>query len=281
MYMDEFLTRIWNAKENLAIDSNGHQNNSENKQVGAHVRSSLNETSSSRGIAQQSSLPRQASLTLPAPLCRKTVDEVWSEIQRGQQGQGQSNNSNVHNADEDAGIRRQSTFGETTLEDLLIKAGVVREQCMLPPTPAVPPPPQYGLYQTSNSPAVGSGFVSRPVGFSGTGSQTMPPSLNDGKNGGSYQLAAPPLTALHYNGKVAAASGYGPGKTIGVVAPMSPVSSERICANQVDNPVSQYGMAIGAIRGSALRSGRRKNRWKAWKTKENLRKMRRSLSCPL
>ncbi|KAK8492336.1 hypothetical protein V6N13_035189 [Hibiscus sabdariffa] len=248
MNMDEFLTSIWNAEENQAITSNNNQNNSGNKQVGTHIHSPLNETSSCKNIAKQPSLPRQASLTLPAPLCRKTVDEVWSEIQRGQQAQGQSNSSNVHNADEDAGTRRQPTFGEMTLEDFLVKAGVVREQCM-PPPPQHHQPPQYGLYQTSNNPVVGSGFVSRPVGFSGTAYQTMPPGLSDGKTGGSYHPAAPPLTAVCYNRKVSAAGDYGPGKAIGVVAPMSPVSSERICTNQIDNPASQFGMEIGAVRG--------------------------------
>ncbi|KAE8666301.1 ABSCISIC ACID-INSENSITIVE 5-like protein 1 [Hibiscus syriacus] len=255
MNMDEFLTSIWNAEENQAINSNDNQNNSANKQVGSHFHPPVNETSSSRGIAKQPSLARQASLTLPAPLCRKTVDEVWSEIQRGHQGQGQSNNSNELNADDDANTQRQPTFGEMTLEDFLIKAGVVREQCMPPPPPSVPPPqhhqpPQYGLYQTSNNPVVGSSFVSRPVGFSGTAYQTMLPGFNDGKTGGSYQPAAPPpLTAVCYNGNVAPPGGYCPEKTIGVVAPMSPVSSERICTNQIDNPVSEFGMEIGAVRG--------------------------------
>ncbi|PPD67856.1 hypothetical protein GOBAR_DD35268 [Gossypium barbadense] len=208
----------------------------------------------SKGIAKQPSLPRQGSLTLPAPLCRKTVDEVWSEIQRGQQGQGQSNNSNVQTADENASTRRQPTFGEMTLEDFLIKAGVVREQCMPPQPPPVLPsphhqPPQYGLYQTGNNPAVSPGFVSRPVGFSGTAYQTMPPGLNDGKTGGAYQPAAPPLTTVIYNGKVTGGGGYGPGKTIGGVAPVSPVSSERLCTNQVDNAASQFGMEMVAVRG--------------------------------
>ncbi|XP_017608064.2 protein ABSCISIC ACID-INSENSITIVE 5 [Gossypium arboreum] len=258
MNMDEFLTSIWNAEENQAINSNNnntnHQINSANKQDSDQVHLSFNETSSSKGIAKQPSLPRQGSLTLPAPLCRKTVDEVWSEIQRGQQGQGQSNNSNVQNADENASTRRQPTFGEMTLEDFLIKAGVVREQCMPPQPPSVLPsphhqPPQYGLYRTGNNPTVSPGFVSRPVGFSGTAYQTMPPGLNDGKTGGAYQPAAPPLTTVIYNGKVTGGGGYGPGKTIGGVAPVSPVSSERLCTNQVDNAASQFGMEMVAVRG--------------------------------
>ncbi|XWS66683.1 hypothetical protein CRYUN_Cryun05aG0221900 [Craigia yunnanensis] len=263
MNMDEFLTSIWNAEENQAINSNNndHQDTA-NKQVSSHVHFSLNETASSKGIAKQPSRPRQGSLTLPAPLCRKTVDEVWSEIHRGQQGQGQSNNSNVQNAQN---ATRQPTLGEMTLEDFLIKAGVVREQCM---PPAIPPPqnqPQYGLYQTINNPAVGPGFVSRPImgmdssgGFGGSPYQTMPPGgvlgdssgyVNDGKRGGGYQPAAPPPTAVCYNGKIAAGGSYGPGQVMGVVSPVSPVSSEGMCTNQVDNAATQFGMEMGGLRG--------------------------------
>ncbi|XVF07688.1 hypothetical protein REPUB_Repub06bG0161400 [Reevesia pubescens] len=269
MNMDEFLASIWNAEENQAINSNNNNHNQNNKcankQVSSHnVHLSLNETASSKGIAKKPSLPRQGSLTLPAPLCRKTVDEVWSEIHRRQQGQGQSNNnSNLQNAENTS--TRQPTFGEMTLEDFLIKAGVVREQCM--PPAALPPQhqPQYGLYQTSDNRAVGPGFVSRPImgmsgsgGFGGSPYQTMPPGgiigdslgyVNDGKRCGGYQLAAPPPMAVCYNGKVAAAGGYGPGQAMGVVSPMSPVSSEGMCNNQVDNAATQFGMEMGGLRG--------------------------------
>ncbi|XVF76220.1 hypothetical protein PTKIN_Ptkin13bG0248700 [Pterospermum kingtungense] len=278
MNMDEFLTSIWNAEENQAINSNNnnnnHHNDSGNKQAStsSHVHLSLNDqTGSSKGIDKQPSLPRQGSLTLPAPLCRKTVDEVWSEIHRGQQGQGQSNNNNSNaqnNVENNA--PRQPTFGEMTLEDFLIKAGVVREQCT-PPSALLPQhQPQFGLYQTSNNPAVGPGFVSTPImgmgssgGFSGNPYQTMPSTggvlgdssgyVNDGKRGGGYQPAAMPPTAVCYNGKVAAAGGggggYGPGQAMGVVSPMSPVSSEGMCNNQVDNSGTQFGMEMGVPRG--------------------------------
>ncbi|MBA0760567.1 hypothetical protein Gotri_023301 [Gossypium trilobum] len=267
MNMDEFLTSIWNAEENQATNSinNNHHNNGVNEQVSNHVNLSLNETASSKGVARQSSLPRQGSLSLPAPLCRKTVDEVWSEIHKVQQGQGQSNKSNVQNAENTS--TRQPTFGEMTLEDFLVKAGVVREPCV---PPAVPPhsqhQQQFGLHQASNNPAVGPSFVPRPImgmggsgGFGGSTYQTMPPSgvlgdssgyLNDGKGGGGYQpAAAPPSTAICYNGKVGAAGGFGPGQAMGVVSPISPVSPDGICTNQVDNAATQFGIEIGGLRG--------------------------------
>ncbi|KAK8685598.1 hypothetical protein V6N13_041598 [Hibiscus sabdariffa] len=177
--------------------------------------------------------------------------------------QGQSNSSNVNNADGDTSTRRQPTFGGMTLEDFLIKAGVVRQQCMPPPDVSPPPhhqPTQYGLYQTSNNPMVGLGFVSRPVGFSGTGYQTMHPCLNYGKIGVvSYQRAPSPLTTVCYDGKVDGAGGYGP---TGVVAPVSPVSSERICTNQVDNSVAH------AIRDRDQCNSARKGKDHGWSNRE-------------
>ncbi|KAK8371254.1 hypothetical protein V6Z11_A01G231200 [Gossypium hirsutum] len=169
-----------------------------------------------------------------------------------QQGQGQSNKSNVQNAENTS--TRQPTFGEMTLEDFLVKAGVVREPCV---PPAVPPhsqhQQQFGLHQASNNPAVGPSFVPRPImgmggsgGFGGSTYQTMPPS----GGGGGYQPAAAPLsTAIFYNGKVGAAGGYGPGQAMGVVSPISPVSPDGVCTNQVDNAATQFGIEIGGLRG--------------------------------
>ncbi|GER52582.1 basic-leucine zipper transcription factor family protein [Striga asiatica] len=54
-------------------------------------------------------------LTLPIDLSKKTVDEVWQDIQEQQQGQ----ESNL--------LDRKATLGEMTLEDFLVKAGVVSQ----------------------------------------------------------------------------------------------------------------------------------------------------------
>lgn len=67
-----------------------------------------------------STLNRQSSLTLSRDLSKKTVDEVWQDIQ-----QGQKRNNHDRKVQE-----RQITLGEITLEDFLVKAGVVAE-----PTP--------------------------------------------------------------------------------------------------------------------------------------------------
>jgi ABA responsive element binding factor len=68
---------------------------------------------------QPSGLLRQASISMPPELSKKTVDEVWKGIQDGPK----------RNAEEGDRRRRerQPTLGEMTLEDFLIKAGVVTE----------------------------------------------------------------------------------------------------------------------------------------------------------
>ncbi|CAN1298411.1 ABSCISIC ACID-INSENSITIVE 5-like protein 2 [Linum perenne] len=60
---------------------------------------------------------RQASLSIAGALSKKTVDEVWRDIQ-------QSKTNGEKKKD------RQPTLGEMTLEDFLVKAGVVAEASM-------------------------------------------------------------------------------------------------------------------------------------------------------
>lgn len=62
------------------------------------------------------SLSRQGSLTLPGELSKKTVDEVWKDIQHDKNGGSTHERKDM-----------QPTLGEMTLEDLLLKAGVVTE----------------------------------------------------------------------------------------------------------------------------------------------------------
>ncbi|KAH6794501.1 metacaspase 9 [Perilla frutescens var. hirtella] len=62
--------------------------------------------------ASGSSLNRQSSVTLSRNLSKKTVDEVWNDIQQEQKR---------------SSLDRNVTLGEMTLEDFLVKAGVVAE----------------------------------------------------------------------------------------------------------------------------------------------------------
>nr|WEU80659.1 abscisic acid-insensitive 5-like protein isoform X3 [Citrus trifoliata] len=110
MNMDELLKNIWSAEEtqNMVASSSGNQPDCTN------------------------GLQRQGSLTLPRTLSQKTVDEVWRDISKeyslkdgiaggsGGGGGGQGPN-NMPQA------QRQQTLGEMTLEEFLVRAGVVRE----------------------------------------------------------------------------------------------------------------------------------------------------------
>ncbi|KAF5729360.1 ABSCISIC ACID-INSENSITIVE 5-like protein 2 [Tripterygium wilfordii] len=66
-------------------------------------------------LANQNALQRQASLSLTSALSKKTVDEVWRDIQQ------------TKNNREKKSPERQPTLGEMTLEDFLVKAGIVAE----------------------------------------------------------------------------------------------------------------------------------------------------------
>ncbi|XWS53252.1 hypothetical protein CRYUN_Cryun11dG0141700 [Craigia yunnanensis] len=101
MNLDELLNNVWSTESNQSL--------------GMDIES----TSSS------SSLQRQASLTLARALSGKTVDQVWKEIQQGQQ---------KRYGEEMMGKEREATLGETTLEDFLVQAGLFVADTSLAPT---------------------------------------------------------------------------------------------------------------------------------------------------
>ncbi|CAH8392847.1 unnamed protein product [Eruca vesicaria subsp. sativa] len=74
--------------------------------------------------ATEAGLSRQGSLTLPRGLSKKTVEEVWRDIQQDKNG---SSVADPHGERIDNHCNKQPTLGEITLEDLLLKAGVVTE----------------------------------------------------------------------------------------------------------------------------------------------------------
>ncbi|XP_057422600.1 ABSCISIC ACID-INSENSITIVE 5-like protein 2 [Lotus japonicus] len=94
MNLDELLKNVSNAEANQSIG----MDNEDTAQAG-----------------QADARPRHASLPLTGALSKKTVDEVWRDIQ-------QSKDNNEKKSQE-----RQPTLGEMTLEDFLVKAGVVSE----------------------------------------------------------------------------------------------------------------------------------------------------------
>ncbi|PHU20796.1 ABSCISIC ACID-INSENSITIVE 5-like protein 5 [Capsicum chinense] len=111
MNMDELLKNIWSAEESQTMGGTG---------IGGQ------EVGVSGGHLQ-----RQGSLTLPRTLSQKTVDEVWRDMSKehgGGGGGGKDGNS--------IGVppnmpQRQQTLGEITLEEFLVRAGVVREDAQL------------------------------------------------------------------------------------------------------------------------------------------------------
>ncbi|XP_006354876.1 ABRE binding factor isoform X1 [Solanum tuberosum] len=108
MNMDELLKNIWNAEENQTIGGPGING----QEVGVP-----------RGHLQ-----RQGSLTLPRTLSHKTVDEVWRDMSK-EHGGGKDGNS-VGVPPNIPQTQRQQTFGEITLEEFLVRAGVVREDAL-------------------------------------------------------------------------------------------------------------------------------------------------------
>ncbi|KAL3696089.1 hypothetical protein R1sor_010165 [Riccia sorocarpa] len=104
MNMDEFLKNVWSAEEaqsiGVALNSTGDSNPSQPSSAPANG-----------GLVRQGSLT--GSLQLSRTLSRKTVDEVWREIQQGKQVVKEK--------------PKGLNYGEMTLEDFLVKAGVVRE----------------------------------------------------------------------------------------------------------------------------------------------------------
>ncbi|KAJ6927054.1 bZIP1 [Populus alba x Populus x berolinensis] len=103
MNMEELLKNIWTAEETQAVTNT----------LGV----------GSERSAPGGNLQRQGSLTLPRTLSQKTVDELWRDLIKETSGGAEdgsgSAGSNLP--------QRQQTLGETTLEEFLVRAGVVRE----------------------------------------------------------------------------------------------------------------------------------------------------------
>ncbi|KAJ8639981.1 hypothetical protein MRB53_016675 [Persea americana] len=255
MNMDEFLTNIWNAEESQA------------------VAAAMQEAAESEGaLLTQPNLTRQGSLSVPAPLCRKTVEEVWSTIHRGQQHR--TNCGNTRNAP------RQPTFGEMTLEDFLIKAGVVRESGGAPASTSshiqtqqlkqqigyfrnnnvVEQEAGFGNVMTGGFPypdpqnTTNGGMVGSIPAFQGYSSQqqaggAVPREFDNFGGRGSRNWGG--LIGRGYGGRI------GNGGVVGgfdeAQQPVSPVSSDGVAPSQgVDNSVGLFGLENGGGGGGVM-----------------------------
>ncbi|XP_009406635.2 bZIP transcription factor 46 isoform X1 [Musa acuminata AAA Group] len=176
MNMDELLRNIWTAEESYAMTA------------------ALGD-----GSGPGSGLQRQGSLTLPRTLSQKTVDEVWRDLI------GHSSSCSQVPAVRGLDVPRQSTLREMTLEEFLVRAGVVREDMAPPQAPSRP------TNNTSNDtsvfygdlPAVNSsagldlGFSQAPAGSTGNIVDAPIPhgsAANLGMTVTAARLYAPPMT---------------------------------------------------------------------------------------
>lgn len=105
MNMDELLKNIWTAEETQAM---------------AVAASTSGVIPLAGGGQEGLPLQRQGSLTLPRTLSTKTVDQVWKDLSKD--GGGGTNLTQS---------QRQQTLGEVTLEEFLVRAGVVREEAQI------------------------------------------------------------------------------------------------------------------------------------------------------
>ncbi|KAI3760436.1 hypothetical protein L1987_50831 [Smallanthus sonchifolius] len=270
MNMDEFLNNIWTAEENQAQGqvyppaATAMAGNCCGG--GGQVLTGGNTGSGEPNmIGRQLSLTRQASLTLPGSLSRKTVDEVWSEIQKIQKTRHDHHRpSNGNNSSDDRipdSPQPQPTYGEMTLEDFLVKAGVVREQNDSNATLVQQLQTSFELYSNESNrvvgPSPGSAHMVSPMMGLGTdgGTNIMQtyspfPGYPGGKQASSYQQQRPPCYPHMVGNGGCITGGYGQG--LGTGSPASPVSSDDIATSQLDSR-HQYGMDMGGIRGGRKR----------------------------
>ncbi|KAE9607280.1 putative transcription factor bZIP family [Lupinus albus] len=107
MNMDELLKNIWTAEETQALASSAASGGGSGGGGGdGH---------------NPGNLQRQGSITLPRTLSQKKVDEVWRDLIKD--GSGNVGSSMPQS---------QPTLGEITLEEFLVRAGVVREDMPQP-----------------------------------------------------------------------------------------------------------------------------------------------------
>ncbi|XP_071697475.1 ABSCISIC ACID-INSENSITIVE 5-like protein 2 [Rutidosis leptorrhynchoides] len=102
MNLDELLKSVWTAENTMNVESH-------------------------HGPPGSGPLAQPSSIALSQDLRKRTVDEVWQDIQLGHKtnGNGMGTKSKNNDVEDTGGRERQPTLGEMTLEDFLVKAGIV------------------------------------------------------------------------------------------------------------------------------------------------------------
>ncbi|CAI9115731.1 OLC1v1016718C2 [Oldenlandia corymbosa var. corymbosa] len=165
MNMDELLKNIWSAEE---IQS-----------TGSAAGVAATDLAGSSGYLQ-----RQGSLTLPRTLSQKTVDEVWRDMSKEFNFSGGKDNNSIAYSNVPQ-AQRQPTLGEMTLEEFLVRAGVVREDAQL-----------YGntagifddLSRVANNQALGFGFPQPGMNTGLTNGRILESSNQIGMNASNLPL---------------------------------------------------------------------------------------------
>ncbi|KAG6522065.1 hypothetical protein ZIOFF_019199 [Zingiber officinale] len=98
MNMDELIKNIWTAEESQTLAS----------AVGSRI--------------EDAGLQKQGSFTFPRTLSQKSVEEVWRDLVYPVQGPPATAGASYQHQ------HQQQTLGEITLEEFLVRAGVVREE---------------------------------------------------------------------------------------------------------------------------------------------------------
>ncbi|WVZ73507.1 hypothetical protein U9M48_021806 [Paspalum notatum var. saurae] len=191
MNMDELLRSIWTAEETHAVAAT------------ASASASASASAAPDHAARAAAIQRQGSLTLPRTLSQKTVDQVWRDIMCF----GGPSAAEPAAAAPPPPAQQQQTLGEITLEEFLVRAGVVREDMTapppLPPVAAPPPPPPAQppmLFPHGNvfAPMVpplpfGDGLVSGAVGQGAAG---MAPAVSPVTSNGFGKMEGGDLSSL-------------------------------------------------------------------------------------
>lgn len=214
MNMEEFLKNLWTAEECQAMAAT----------VGSPHRT----------------LQRQGSLTLPRTLSQKTVDDVWQELLC-------DNGENAGGRNDFQQQPRQPSLGEMTLEEFLVRAGVVKEE--MKPTVSRP------AVSTSNNTSSGVYYGDMSMSTSGNSNGTFSISFSqvDQNN-----VAAVPKPLPGNSGTNLAM--FTPGVISPYAATLPLVSQQGMgggavgIAEQVTNTGGTVGLGVGATGVLALAS---------------------------
>lgn len=184
MNMDELLRNIWTAEESNAIAA----------AATATTAVPASNVDAQPPQPQQQAILRQGSLTLPRTLSQMTVDEVWRDIM----GFCDDEPEAPVPAQLPAQAQRQPTLGAMTLEEFLVRAGVVRED-MGGQTVVVPARAQ-ALFPQSNvvtpTMQVGNGMVHGVVGQGAGGGMTVAAPATPGVLNGFGKVEGGDLSSL-------------------------------------------------------------------------------------